>query len=546
MKGTFVSGAARADREGQWRRQGLWSDEPLLVTIERAVERNPGTRLIFSSAERPSQSTTGEVLARSAKVAAGLHALGLRAGDVIISQTPHWQEGVELVLAALRMGLIVVPVVHIYGPAELGFLLRQTRARALVLPDSWSNIDYADRLTRIGDVPDLKHVIVLGDGAMPIPSISWQQMLAHGEGQDAPRAPGEADDICLIVFTSGTTSAPKGALHSQRGLAAEIRQSSVYIDPAKPGSMMATLPAGHIGGLTASLRPFVSFEDVVYVDRWHLERALDAIEAHNVVRTICTPFHLNALIESGRIKPGQLHLVVGGAGVAPSLVSRADGAGISAYRSWGSTEHPSATTSLADDPLETRANCDGYAMAGCALRIVDDEGNPVPAGERGEILSIGPELFSGYLDAGLNEAAFTPDGWYRTGDIGILDAEGRLTIVDRKKDIIIRGGENISSKEVEDALLLHPRVADAAAVGWPDEVYGERVGAFVQLSQGDELTIPEIAEHFAAIGVARQKTPEHVVVVEEFPRNQSGKILKHELRARVKALTADKQVASAA
>jgi acyl-CoA synthetase (AMP-forming)/AMP-acid ligase II len=185
-------------------------------------------------------------------------------------------------------------------------------------------------------------------------------------------------------------------------------------------------------------------------------------------------------------------------------------------------------------------------MAGCALRIVDDEGNPVPAGERGEILSIGPELFSGYLDAGLNEAAFTPDGWYRTGDIGILDAEGRLTIVDRKKDIIIRGGENISSKEVEDALLLHSRVADAAAVGWPDEVYGERVGAFVQLSEGGELTVAEIAEHFAALGVARQKTPEHVVVIDEFPRNQSGKILKHELRARVKALTADKQVASAA
>jgi non-ribosomal peptide synthetase component E (peptide arylation enzyme) len=129
------------------------------------------------------------VLARSANVAAGLHKLGLRAGDVIISQTPHWQEGVELVLAALRIGLIVVPVVHIYGPAELGFLLRQTKAKALVLPDRWSNIDYADRLTRIGDVPDHKHVIVLGDGAMPLPSISWPQMLAQGEGQDAPRTP---------------------------------------------------------------------------------------------------------------------------------------------------------------------------------------------------------------------------------------------------------------------------------------------------------------------------------------------------------------------
>jgi acyl-CoA synthetase (AMP-forming)/AMP-acid ligase II len=546
MKGTFTPAGGRAAHEERWRSAGLWTDEPLIETIERAVAVNPSTQLVFASADRPSQSTTGEVLARSAKVAAGLHALGLRAGDIVVSQTPHWQEGVELVLAALRLGLIVVPVVHIYGPAELGFLLRQTRARALVLPDSWSNIDYADRVARLGDLPDLKHVIVLGEGAMPGPSISWRNMLALGGGEDGPRTPGKADDICLILFTSGTTSAPKGVLHSQRGLAAEIRQSSVYIDPAKPGAMMATLPAGHIGGLTASLRPFVSFENVVYIDRWNLPRALDAIECHQVVRTICTPFHVNALIDSGRIKPGRLHLVVGGAGVAPSLVERADRAGISAYRSWGSTEHPSVTTSLADDPLGTRANCDGHVMAGCELRIVDDEGDPVPAGERGEILSIGPELFSGYLDSSLNEAAFTADGWFRTGDIGILDEQGRLTIVDRKKDIIIRGGENISSKEVEDALLQHPRIAEAAAVGWPDEVYGERVGAFVQLSEGDSLTIEELAAHFASLGVARQKTPEHLVLIDDFPRNQSGKILKHELRNRIKALMEQQRVASAA
>jgi acyl-CoA synthetase (AMP-forming)/AMP-acid ligase II len=539
MKGSLESRPARAVREAAWRAEGLWLDEPLIAALERGAAARPDVGLTFLSAERPSATTTGELLARAERVAAGLHALGLRQGDVIVSQTPHWQEGVELVVAALRLGLVIVPVVHIYGPAELGFLIRQTRARALVLPDKWLNIDYADRVGKLGDLPDLEHVIVIGDPAtMPRPAIGWTEMVAGGEGGESPRTPGEPDDICLILFTSGTTAAPKGALHSQRGLGAEIRQSSCYIDPAKPGAMMAILPAGHIGGLTASLRPFTSYEPVVYLDKWGLDRGLKAINELGAIRTIGTPFHINALIESRQVAPGALHMVAGGAGIAPSVVSRADTAGIVCYRSWGATEHPTGSTSLPTDDFESRGLTDGAVMDGCDILIVDDDGRELPRGERGEILSIGPDLCEGYLDPALNAAGFTADGWYRTGDIGILDTQNRLTIVDRKKDIIIRGGENISSKEVEDALVRHPRISDAAAVGWPDDIYGERVGAFVTLSEGETIDVAEVLGHFIAIGVAKQKTPEVIIVLPEFPRNLSGKVLKHELRAKAKTMAA--------
>ena len=538
MKGSFrQSNPHDNEREAAWRQSGFWSGRPLIEMVEKGAAAYPETRLTFSSADRPMSVGTPDLLSSSLRVAAGLNALGLERGDVIVAQIPHWAEGVQLLLASLRLGLVFVPVVHIYGPGELEFILDQTKARALVMPDRWRNIDYARRVAALGDLPALEHLIVLGDGAMPGLPARWSDLVDARHGL-APHTPGEPDDIAAINFTSGTTSAPKGVMHSQRSLEAEVRQSSVYIDRTSPGALLVTSPAGHIGGLSSSLRPFLSGENTIFLDRWDLDRALDAIHDHHAVRGICTPFHINALMESGRLPAHLSQLVVGGAGVSPTLITQADQLDIAACRSWGATEHPTVTTSLREDPLQARAFTDGLIMEGCEVRIVDEDGQPVPAGERGEIHSIGPDLFEGYLDANLNAAAFTDDGWYRTGDIGTLDDNGRVTIVDRKKDIIIRGGENISSKEVEDLLVQHSSVAEAAAVGWPDRVYGERVAAFVRLNEAGSLTLQDVVDHFRQLGVAPQKTPERIVLVDEFPRNLSGKILKPELRARISTLAA--------
>ena len=186
--------------------------------------------------------------------------------------------------------------------------------------------------------------------------------------------------------------------------------------------------------------------------------------------------------------------------------------------------------SLVDDPLDKQLHTEGRAIVGSEMRFVDDDGKDVPAGEGGEICTRGPELFMGYLDSALNEAAFLPGGWYRSGDIGRLDAEGFLLITDRKKDIIIRGGENISSKEVEAVLLRLDGVADAAVVAAPDDRMGEVVRACLVLSPGAAVTLEDIRTHFAAAGIAKQKTPERLSIVDELPRNASGKVLKHKLR----------------
>jgi acyl-CoA synthetase (AMP-forming)/AMP-acid ligase II len=186
-------------------------------------------------------------------------------------------------------------------------------------------------------------------------------------------------------------------------------------------------------------------------------------------------------------------------------------------------------------PLEQRAQTDGRLQPGTEVRIVDELERELPMGRDGEILVRGPELFIGYTDAALNAQAFTSDGWFRTGDIGLLDAANCLTLTDRKKDIVIRGGENISSQEVERVLATHPAVQDVAVVAQPDARHGEKVCAFVVLKRGGTLALADVQQHFAAAGVARQKTPEGLHVVEELPRTASGKVKKSELRERARA-----------
>ena len=219
--------------------------------------------------------------------------------------------------------------------------------------------------------------------------------------------------------------------------------------------------------------------------------------------------------------------------MAGALIRRADGFGIGAFRCYGSSEHPTISSGRPEDPLHKRADTDGRICPGTEVRIVDDDGRDVAIGEAGEILTRGPEVFSGYTNAEFTRASMA-DGWFRTGDVGRLDADGYLTITDRKKDIIVRGGENISSKEVEDVLSAHPAIAEAAAVGAPDETYGERVCAFVVVNPGRRFDLADAAAHFADCGLARQKTPERIVVVSELPRTASGKIQKHVLREQLR------------
>lgn len=490
------------------------------------------TRFIVVSDVRPHVTTVGE-LVEDAKLAAGaLQGLGVKAGDVVAVQLPNWYEGAVLQTAAALVGAVVLPIVQIYGRREVEFIVRESRARVLVIPGDWRGRHYPDMLPAMGPLPDLEHIVVIGD-AVPRGALSWADLLGPlAKPWFMPVL--DPRSIAMLVYTSGTTADPKGVQHSHASLLAEVWSDVSSSASAAGASTLAVFPSGHVAGLLGLLRVLVKGAPTVTMDVWDIARAAHLIDEHRVSFTSGAPVHLAGLLDAKDRGDATLatlkEFLVGGASVSPSLIERADRAGVAAYRCYGSSEHPTVTVGRLGDSLDRRANTDGLVIAGSELRIVDDHGNDVPPGEAGDIVTRGAELFVGYRDERLDAASFLDGGWFITGDIGTLDQEGYLTVTDRKKDIIVRGGENISSKEVEDVLATHPDVADVAVVGASDERLGERVAAFVIVRDGKHLEVSDLAAHCASAGMAKAKTPEIVRVVHELPRTAAGKIRKVDLR----------------
>jgi len=515
--------------------EGRYQARTLADEMRDGATKHGEALLVFHSDTRPGTANVAEMHRKSLALAGAFHSLGLRPGDAIAIQVPNWLEGALAFQAAMLLGVVVVPVIHIYGPAEVQFILRESRARAFICPRAWRNIDYVERLERLdrSALPDLQHVIVL-DEDPPSGCLSWRDLEAKAPPSFAPPHVA-ADDVCLLIFTSGTTAEPKGVQHTHNTLLAELGRGSTM--PAH-GVTLSAFPSGHIAGVLGLARLYLNGGKTILMDNWDASAAARLIEEHQVRNTQGTPFHLHGLLETAAASRRDLSsltdYLIGGANVPPALVEQAQTAGLATYRCYGSSEHPTISAGTPSDPLDKRAGTDGRLLDGCEVRILDDEGADLPHDQEGEIVCRGPELFVGYTKDALNAESFLPGGWFRTGDVGVLDADGYLRITDRKKDIIIRGGENISSKEVEDILARHPAVMEAAVVGMPDERYGERVCAYVILRRGAELEIPEVVDHFAAEGVARQKTPERLVEVDELPRTPMGKVRKVELRTRLR------------
>jgi acyl-CoA synthetase (AMP-forming)/AMP-acid ligase II len=529
--------AARAKLETRWRERHGGPAATLANALSEGAARNADAPLLFYSDSKPGRLTLGEIHAEALIVAAGLHRLGLSEGDAIAAQLPNWPQTAVLYAAAAALGLVLIPIVSIYGPSEVGFILRQSGARALVMPSRYRRIDAVADIPRLGETPELRHLIVIGEEA-PSGAISWEELTRQpddGAGFPAPR--GEAGGLSLIVYTSGTTAEPKGVQHSHESVLAEMVHG-----PTPPPGVAGTVnlqpfPAGHTAGLMALLSPYVHGYPTIVMDTWDAEACAGLIAEHRVTAMAGTPFLLSSMLDAaesgGHDVTSLRHGITGGAGVPPALIERAEEIGWRLGRCYGSTEQPSTTGCMADDPLWKRAHTDGRTLGENLIRIVDEEGGELPRGEEGEIASAGPEQFIAYTDPALNETAFLADGWLLTGDVGRIDEDGYLTITDRRKDIIIRGGENISSQEVEDLVLDLAAVAETAVVAAPDPRYGERVCAFVVLRPGASLSLESVLEHFAGAGVARHKTPERLELVSELPRTPAGKVKKHELRRRL-------------
>jgi len=525
------------DLRARYWREGLWTDDTLGELLGTALTEHAELDFRIWSNARPFHSTLGAVYARARGLAAGLRARGVGPGDVLAFQLPNWWEAAATFWGAAALGAVLVPVVHFYGPKELGYILRESRAKGLITADRFGHLDYLAGLDIVRpDAPDLELVVVVpAEPGAPAPAgmVAFEEVAAH-DPLDGPLAV-DPDAPAVVGYTSGTTSDPKGVVHTHRTLTAEVRQlMGIHAPGDRP--MLVGAPVAHaIGMLAGLLGPPYRAQPVHLIDVWEPAAVLDAMVEADLTAGSGATFFCQSLLDDPGFGPEHVkqmrHLGMGGAAVPAAFADRAEGMGIAIARAYGSTEHPSTTGSTWDLPREKRNHTDGRPMAGVEVRLVDDSGRDVPRNAPGEIWSRGPDLFVGYTNPALTKEAVDADGWYASGDIGVLDADGFLTITDRKKDIIIRGGENVSAAEVEELLVRMPGVAEAAAVAAPDARLGEHVCAFVRRApDADPPDLNAVRGHLEAAGLARQKWPEELHIVDELPRTPSGKVKKFVLR----------------
>ena len=515
---------------------GHWTDETLASVLDESLRANGELTLRVWSDTRPHRGTVREVHELARRVAAGLGRLGIGPGDVVAFQLPSWLEAAATFWGVVLSGATILPIVHFYGPREVGFILRQSGARAFVTADRFRGLDYLATLDTVrAGASNLEHVVTIG--SVPAGAIGFEDLADCDPRESLPKV--DPDSPAVIAYTSGTTSDPKGVVHTHRSILAETRQLAA-IQPRIDRPTLAGAPVGHfIGMMTGLLLPLLRSMPIHLTDVWDPDAVLAAVLEGDLTAGSGSTFFLTSLLDHPDFSPAHLERIrnvgLGGAPVPAAVADRAEGLGISIIRSYGCSELPSITGSSYDDPAERRKYTDGATLPGVEMRLVDSEGREVPPGMPGEILARGPELFAGYTDPALTDEAFVDGDWLATGDIGIVDERGWLTITDRTKDIIIRGGENISAAEVEELLAKMPGVAEVAVVAGPDPRMGERACAFLRPAPG--ATAPDldtVQQHLADAGLTRQKWPEELHEVDDFPRTPSGKIKKFELRTRLR------------
>jgi acyl-CoA synthetase len=528
----------------RYRTEGWWTDATLGTLVADGLRSRSNAAFRVHSAVRPWQGTFADVDRAAGSLAAALRSKGVGPGDIVVFQLPNWVEAGITFWAAAYLGAVVVPIVHFYGPREVGYILRATEPAAFVTADRFGHADYLaayEDLVARQEVPLWLVAGAAGDGgeaggtigsALPAAATPFATML-DADPVSAP-ATVDPDGPALVGFTSGTTRDPKGVVHTHRTIGCETRQlSDMFPEDAPP--LITGTPVGHfIGMLSAFLVPLLRLRPVNLIDVWDPGEVLRLMLAEQLGVGGGATYFLTSLLDHPDFTPEHLPLMpyagLGGSTVPVAVTERATRLGIVAFRSYGSTEHPSITGSMPDDPEVKRLTTDGRPMPGVEVRL-----DP-----HGEILSRGPDCFVGYTDPGLTAAAFDDDGWYRTGDVGVLDADGYLTITDRVSDIIIRGGENISAQEVEELMLGLAGVAEVSVVAAPDERLGEHAAAVLRLHDGAAAPpLEQVREHLAAAGLARQKWPESLHVVADLPRTPSGKVQKFRLREGLRAGTLD-------
>jgi cyclohexanecarboxylate-CoA ligase len=502
--------------------------------IEQRAELTPDRTWMVD--DRGRTMTFAELAEAATKVAAGFQGLGVQSGTVVAWQLPTWIESLVLTSALSRLDAVQVPLLPIYRERELKHILGSTAAQWYIAPTTWRGTDFRDLLTRsIGAHSDINELWLAEDRQLPEGD--------PGELDPWPSGLRGGEEVRWIYHTSGTSAAPKGARHGDRSVIASSWGwvKSGLLDENDVTALV--FPVTHIGGANLHQSALLTGGSSVVVEQFDAS-AIDILrDAGVTLPGAGQVFFLSYLEEQRRRDAGLLFpraraFATGGAAKSPELhylLKREMGAGM--LTSYGMTECPLAATCPPTAPDEKIAHTEGRPNPGIELKIVDESGAPVPAGTAGQILVRGQQLFQGYVDDALNADAFDEEGYFRSGDLGVLDSEGYLAVVGRIKDVIIRKGENISAREIEDLLFLHNDVREVAVIGVPDEAVGERCCAVVVAETPDaQVDFAALTEFLRSEGLMVQKIPELWQQIDELPRNGQGKVLKADLRAQFAGL----------
>src|SRR4051812_28692120 len=494
--------------------------------VRRRAELSGAAPMLLDPAGRRVSWT--EFAALAERTAAGLLAQGIGPGTKVTWQLPTRIDSVVVSIALARLGAVQNPVLHLYREREVGAVLRQSRPDFFVVPDGWRDRDFgAMAKTLVAELPASPVILELTDD------------LPTGDPSTLPPPPSDGTVKRWVYYTSGTTSEPKGAQHSDQTLMAGGRGLAAALDMSPDDIGSIAFPYSHIAGPDYLLMMLSAGFGAVLIEAFVPADAVASYRDLGV--TMCggsTAFYQMFLAEQRKSPDTKviptLRIISGGGAAKPAElfydVERE--MGVRLVHGYGMTEIPMIAMGSPHDTDEQLANTEGKPVLGAQVRIVKDDDTVAGPDEEGEVRVKGPVVTLGYTDPAVNDSAFDADGWFRTGDLGVLRADGHLRLTGRLKDVIIRKGENISARELEEILFAHPKVGDIAVIGLPDPERGELVCAVVEPpDSGDVLTFDEMVACCTTAGLMRQKIPERLEVVDRLPRNETlNKVLKYKLR----------------
>ena len=522
------------------RAEGWWQDRTLDDLLARAVAAAPDKKALVAyrmdqGFDAPARTLTYRELENAVATAAGsFRALGIGKGDVVAIMLPNWVEFVIAAYALGRIGAVPNPLMHIFRERELRFMLGFADTKAIIVPKLFRGHDFEKMLDGLKpELPKLAHVIVAdGEGERSFERLvmrSGARPVTAGEG-----TPPATDAMAVLMYTSGTTGEPKGVMHCFNTLIACCEALGKRFGLDADDVHFGSTPFGHMTGYAAVMIQALYYgSTAVLTDVWE-PKAGAAIMAREGVTHMAaaTPFlaDICRVVAEGAPKPRLTTFLCGGAQIPPVVIENARKLlDLDVSSLWGMTEALAGSLTEPERAREKSATTDGRAVDGVELLIADESLQPMPVGKTGRLYFRGSQQFLGYYrKPGLDGRG--AEGWFDTGDLAYMDADGYIRIDGRTKDIVIRGGENVPVVEIESILYRHPKVADVAVVGFPDQRLGERSCAFLVMKEGQELTMDEIRQWMEQSGAARQYWPEAVEAIEAMPRTASGKIQKFVLR----------------